>query len=74
MKAKLDSPSFWSAFYKGGSFLNFDWFSDDKDVMNDIAKHVRDLKPKKVLHLGCGTSTLSEALHDGLLGVQRGEV
>jgi hypothetical protein len=63
----LGDSKFWSKFYnKSRSTSSFDWFIDDKDVLDCIANDVVRLKPASVLHIGAGTSKLAEMLHSNL--------
>lgn len=70
-KVALDSPAYWKNFYQhklASRKSSFDWFVDDDDVIRLIAEQVRSLTTpsSKVLHIGCGTSILCEALHHSL--------
>ncbi|GMH56101.1 hypothetical protein TrRE_jg2475 [Triparma retinervis] len=63
---KLDNPDYWTSFYQRKAGAPFDWFVDDAEVIQEIAEHVRSMTQpssrSSVLHIGCGTSILSEAL------------
>ncbi|GMI43556.1 hypothetical protein TrCOL_g511 [Triparma columacea] len=70
-KVALDSPAYWQNFYQhklASRKSSFDWFVDDDEVIRLIAEQVRSLTTpsSKVLHIGCGTSILCEALHSSL--------
>ena len=59
--AFLADASYWEKFHKGKS--RFDWFDLEEDVaLGKIAAAANS--PKHILHLGCGTSSWCERLHN----------
>ena len=74
------SNQFWEEYYKRRKQgQSFDWFINDKDALKRAASFVASLRggpevdpgrPFRVLHVGCGTSALSEALFHCLEGTE----
>ncbi|RPB12470.1 S-adenosyl-L-methionine-dependent methyltransferase [Morchella conica CCBAS932] len=59
---RLAQPDYWDEKYTAeGATKSFDWFRDFQSLKPFFAKHMPD-KAARILHLGCGNSTLSADL------------
>jgi len=57
-----DGPEFWNQYFQNGK--PFDWLQDYAELHDIIEDATEGLHSSRILHTGCGSSTLPEKLYD----------
>ena len=56
------STSYWDSFFRKRADRLFDWYGEYADLCGVLRRYAKPAQ--NILHVGCGTSRLSEDLHD----------